>query len=211
MTARDVTQTTIVTKVIAHYEMTADDVRQLYEQIKVQIEKTYLQTIQAQLNLRGCQKLATLLDQASRAWIEDKARTDAAGIAKTYNRELANKTKAIYSSNKRTNRYGYMRALDTWLLQRNAFKVPSISLNTMTQARAYAEDRFIRENKIKGRFAPVGPPPVCKLCIRVFALGPLTWEECQKPRNKFPQHPGCPHKHAAMVITPINCAEAWTG
>jgi hypothetical protein len=201
----------IVTKIIDHYKMDDRDILALTQQIRSQIEKTYLQTVQSQLNLYGCQKLATLSDKTAITWIDEKAQTDAQGIAKTYLRELTNRVNAIYSENRRTNRFGYMRALDTWLAGRTPRKSASIALNTMAATRSYAQDRFIRENNIKGRFAPVGPPPVCKICMRIFAKGPLTWEECQKKDNKFPAHANCPHRHQALVITPINCAEAWTG
>jgi hypothetical protein len=212
MTAPARVDSVIVQKITAHYAMIDSDIALLQAQIERQILVTYRQTIQAQLIERGCQKLATSNDAQSLKWIAEKARKDAEGIAQTYNRELSSKVGQIHAKNKKTNRYGFMSALDTWLASRTPRKTSSIALNTMTQARAYAQDRFIRENKITGRFAMVGPPPVCRICIRIAAKGPLTWEECQKPTNFVPAHINCPHKRQALVIKKIPCDEmTWTG
>lgn len=192
--------------------MLQSDVDALSSQLSKQLTATYRQTIQASLNLYGCQKTVSAPDSQSSKWIDAKAVKDSEGIAQTYDRELKNHIARLQSKAPKGNRFYYLKALDEWINQRNKFKVASISLNTMTQARAYAQDRFIRENNIKGRFAPVGPPPVCKICIRIFAKGPLTWEECMKPANFLPAHVHCPHKRQALVIQSIPCNElTWTG
>jgi hypothetical protein len=212
MTAPARVDSVIVQKITAHYAMIDSDIALLQAQIERQLLITYIQTIQTLLIERSCQKLATSKDLASLKWIAEKAKTDATGIANTYNRELSSQVGKVYAKNKKSNRYAYMSALDTWLTGRTPRKTASISLNTLTAARAYTQDRFMRENKIQGRFAPVGPPPVCIKCIRIFAKGPLTWEECMKAVNFLPAHLGCPHTRRALVIKPIPCDEmTWTG
>lgn len=202
----------ITTKIYEHYKMLQGDIDALSQQITQHLTATYRQTINAQLRLYSCQKSATGPDASAQKWIDEKAIEDSTGIATTYNRELKNKISRLRKENRRGNRFYYLKALDSWIQTRNAYKIQSIALNTMTQARAYAQDRFIRENKITGRFVMVGPPPVCRICIRIKAKGPLTWEECMKPANFVPAHVHCPHRRQALVIKPIKCDElTWTG
>lgn len=211
MTTRERVDSAVIRRIFEAYRMDDASIVRLYEGIERQLTIVYRQTIQAQLNLYGCQKFATGPDSTATKWIQAKARQDSTSIANTYERELQNKIQSIYRQNKRSNRFAYMRAIDAWIAQRNIFKSASISLNTMTAARSYAQDRFIRENGITGRFAMVGPPPVCKKCIRIKGKGPLTWSECQRPENKLPAHVGCPHRHEVLVPKKINCESAWTG
>lgn len=211
MTTRETVSSPVIELIVGAYAMADEDRREIEAQIVRQLTTVYRMTIQNQLNLYGCQRSVTGPDAKAQIWIAEKASADAESIVRTYNRELENRVQALYRENRRANRSFYASRLDQWAAQRSGYKTASISLNTMTAARAYAQDRFIRENGITGRFAMVGPPPVCKICIRIKAKGPLTWEECQKPENFLPAHVGCPHKRAALVIKPINCAEAWTG
>lgn len=212
MTSPVLPQTAIIDKIVDHYSFQASDIQALKSQIESQLIVVYRMTIQKQLVLYGCQKTVTGPDSTSLAWIQAKAQEDTDSIIRTYERELRTQVRKTYEANKRSNRYAYIRALDAWTTRRNAYKVDSISLNTMTAARAYAQDRFIRENKIGGRYAPVGPPPVCIKCVRIFAKGPLTWEECQKAQNFLPAHGGCPHTRSALIPKKIPCNElTWTG
>lgn len=214
MTARDRTaiNTRLIQAIVDQYAMNEADVTRLMEQVSRQLTIVYRQTIAAQLSLYQCQKLATGPDSAAQTWIDDKARTDVKSIVNTYEKELRNKVISIYKGNKKSNRFAYMRAIDAWIAQRNIFKSASISLNTMTAARSYAQDRFIRENGITGRFAMVGPPPVCKDCVRIKGYGPQTFEQTQKPNKRLPSHVNCPHRWQALVPKKINCDEGtWTG
>jgi len=212
MTAREPINTDLIVGVIRPlYAMIPDDVEQLTERLEQQMVVVYRQTIQLQLNLYRCQRLVTGPDAQSQAWIENKAQADAESIARTYRRELENQIKRIYESNPRSNRFLYMRELDAWATRRNQYKLPSIALNTMTAVRRYATDRFIVENGIKGKFVLVGPPPVCLICIRIKAKGPMTFEQTQQPRNQLPAHVNCVHQYGQLIPTAIDCENAWTG
>jgi hypothetical protein len=211
MTAPAQVQSIIITKIFEHYRMLEGDVLALNQQITQQLVATYKMTIQSQLTLYGCQKLATGPDQAAQRWIDAKAAKDSEGISATYDRELKNKIARLRQDAPRGNRFYYLKALDEWINQRNAFKVPSISLNTMTAAREYAKDRFITENGIEGKFVFTGPPPVCKLCIRVKALGPIPYRQTRLARNRLPQHVNCPHTYQQLIPKKIDCETAWTG
>jgi hypothetical protein len=163
------------------------------------------------LTLYGCQKTVTGPDAASLKWIQDKARTDAVGISNTYERELMNRIQSIRGKNKRANRYQYIREIDAWLAQRTPRKTASISLNTLTAAREYAKDRFITENNIGGKFVLVGPPPVCKDCIRIKGYGPMTYKQTRMKNRRLPAHAGCPHTYQALTLTKLDCSTVWTG
>jgi hypothetical protein len=212
MTTREPVNTNLIVGIILPlYRMDQGDVEALASDLRRQVMAEYGREIQRNLNLYGCQRLYSGPDQTSQAWIDDYVGRMSESIARTYNSQLQNEIRRQYTANPRANRFSYIRALDAWTVRRNAYKVPSIALNSMTQVRAYAQDRFIRENKITGRFAMVGPPPVCKICIRIKANGPLPWEECQRPENRLPAHVNCPHRREALVLIKIDCANAWTG
>jgi hypothetical protein len=192
--------------------MLESDINAMRQQITQQLTVTYRQTIASQLNLYECQKLATGPDRAALDWIQAKAKQDSEAIAKTYDRELKNKIARLRQENPRGNRFYYLKALDEWLVGRTAFKTSSISLNTMSAARQYAQDRFTRENNIGGKWVMVGPPPVCKNCMRIKGYGPQTFEQTQQPRRHLPAHVSCPHRWGQLVPKKIACNdETWTG
>jgi hypothetical protein len=210
MTTREPVTTTLILGIIMPlYEMQQEDITALAADLERQVRTEYGRTIQTQLNLYKCQRLATGPDAESTRWIEQYVKSTSEGIARTYNRELSNKIAALHAANVRGNRYYYMRALDTWTRQRNAYKVPSIALNSMTATRQYAAQRFRAENNVTGRMVFVGPPPVCKKCLRLKALGPVSVEQARKYGDA--QHVNCPHRWEQLIPKAINCQEAWTG
>lgn len=210
MTAPAPVSSVIIEKIFEHYRMLEGDIASLNQQLTQQLTVTYRQVIQSQLALYGCQKLATGPDSEAQRWIAEKAQKDSEGIARTYDRELRSQINRIYQGNKKTNRYGYMRALDAWIAGRNLYKVPSISLNTMVKAREYAAQRFRDENNIQTKMRFVGPPPVCKKCLQLKGLGLVTVAAAKKYGDS--QHPSCPHRWEAVIPTKIKCGdETWTG
>lgn len=211
MTTRERINTALIRAIVDTYSMQEGDIQALLEQIARQTTIVYRQTIQSSLNLHGCQKLVTGPDSAAQKWIDAKALKDAKGIANTYQNELENKVIALYRSNPRGNRYYYSSNLNAWVAQRTSRKTASISLNTMTQARKYAQDRFTRENNIGGKWVFAGPPPVCKDCVRIKGYGPQTFEETQKAGRQLPSHVNCPHRYQQLIPKKIDCQNAWSG
>lgn len=203
------TQSRIVEKIVNHYSFQAGDIQALQSQLETQLTVTYRQTIGAQLRLYSCQKTATGPDAISLKWIQDKATKDATSIAATYLRELTNKVNQLRASNPKGNRFYYFKALEEWSAKRDRHKIPSIALNTATAARQYAQTRFVEENNIQGRWVFTGPPPVCKVCLRIKALGAVTWETTKK--RPLPAHSNCPHRWAQLIPKKISCDDAWTG
>lgn len=212
MTTREPISTNLIVGIINPlYRMDEGDIEVLANDLRRQVMYEYGREIQRNLNLYGCQRLYSGTDTKAQAWIDNYVQTTAEGIAKTYNTNLQNEIRRQYTANPRANRFAYIRALDAWTQQRNAYKVPSISLNTMTQVRAYAQDRFLTENGIEGKFAFVGPPPVCRICIRAKGRSPITRTQMKQAQNKAPFHVGCPHRWDALIPKRIDCESAWTG
>lgn len=210
MTARERIETNLIVGIVEPlYRMIGDDIDALADQLQAQMIIEYLKTIQSQLNLYQCQRLATGPDSTSLAWIRAYARTNADGIAKTHDRELGNQISRLYQANPKGNRAYYFKNLDAWTAQRNTYKLPSIALNTAQAVREYAQQRFRDENGIKGRFLFVGPPPVCPICTRLKGLGAVSEAEARRIGNS--QHVGCPHEWQQLIPSGLNCAEAWTG
>jgi hypothetical protein len=212
MTTKERINTALIRAIVENYSMSEGDINALVQGITQQLTVVYRQTIQSQLTLYSCQKLATGPDRTSMDWIEEKALKDAKGIANTYQRELENKVQSLYLANKKGNRNYYASNLNTWFAARSVRKSRDISLNTMTAAREYAKDRFITENGIEGKFVFTGPPPVCNLCIRIKGLGPLTYKQTRLARNRLPAHVGCPHTFSQLIPKKIDCGDGtWTG
>lgn len=207
---KEAIDTRLIRVITLLYSMLDDDIARIQEQITQQLTITYRQTISAQLRLYGCQKLVTGPDGKAQTFIETKAKADATSIANTYNRELRAEVQRIYTRNPRGNRYYFIRALEEWTARRNAYKIPQISLNTATAAREYAAQRFRRENNIEGRMVFVGPPPVCKKCLRLKGLGPVSVAAAERYGDS--QHINCPHRWEQLIAKPIPCDElTWTG
>lgn len=212
MTTREPISTNLIVGIIRPlYAMDEGDIQALAADLRRQVMFEYGREIQRQLNLYGCQRLYSGPDAKAQAWIDDYVRTNAEGIARTYNKNLENEIRRQYTANKRANRFAYIRALDAWTTKRNAYKIPSISLSTMTQVRAYAQDRFLTENNIEGKFAFVGPPPVCRICIRAKGRSPITRRQMKQAHNQAPFHVHCPHRWEALILTKIDCDTVWTG
>lgn len=213
MTTREPVSTNLILGIIKPlYAMIDEDIEVLRADLERQVRAQYGKTIQGLLTLHGCQQTAQGPDEKASRWIEEYVQEMSAKISQTYNRQLDNEISRLYRENPRSNRFAYIRALDAWTVKRNGYKPQQIALNTMSAARAYAQDRFIRENGLtKQRYAPVGPPPVCKICVRIFAKGALPWDECQKKANYLPSHVNCPHTRAVLVPKKLNCGEAWRG
>lgn len=211
MTTRERINTALIRAIVETYSMQEGDIQALLNEIARQTTIVYRQTVQSSLALYGCQKIVTGPDSVAQEWIDAKALKDAKGIATTYQNELENKVIALYRANPRGNRNYYSSNLNSWIALRSSRKSTSISLNTMTQARQYAQDRFAKENNITGKWVLVGPPVTCKDCVRIRALGPVDFATTQKARNKLPFHVNCPHRWGQLVPKKIDCAEAWTG
>jgi hypothetical protein len=210
MTTRDRVDSPVIRRIFEAYKMEDSDIQDLYASIERQLTVTYRQVIASQLNLYGCQKLVSdPIDSQSVKWIQAKARADSESIARTYETQLMNQIQRIRSANKFSNRFAYIRALDEWAAKRNSHKVPSISLNTMTSAREYAAQRFRDENGIEGKMIFVGPPPVCKACMKLKALGAVSVARAKKYGDS--QHINCPHRWEILIPKKIDCNAAWTG
>jgi hypothetical protein len=209
MTTRERVDSPVIRRIFEAYRMDESDIVSLYERLERQLTSVYRQTIQRNLIKYGCQKTVTGPDAQSTRWIQAKARKDSEGISNTFDRELMSQIQKVRAKNKRANRFQYIRELDAWIAKRNGYKVASISLNTLTAAREYAAQRFRHENNINTRMRFVGPPPVCRKCIKLFGLGAVSVETADRYGDS--QHGGCPHRWEELVIRKIDCSTAWTG
>lgn len=209
MTTKERINTALIRAIVENYSMSEGDINALLQGIAKQLTVVYRQVIQAQLTLYSCQKSVSGPDSRAMQWIDEKALKDARGIANTYQKELENKVQSLYLANRRGNRTYYSSNLDTWFAARSIRKSRDISLNTMLSARQYAAQRFRTENAIDGRMVFVGPPPVCKKCIRLKALGAVSVERAKNYGDS--QHVNCPHRWEILVPKKINCDDAWTG
>ncbi len=142
------------------------------------------------------------------------ARKDAKGIISTFNSDLKRQITNLVDSDPRVrgNRFAYRKRIRAWATKRSQWKDVSIALNTEMRTRQIAKERFWTENKLlsKSRFKFTGPtPPVCDICVRMFARGVVTIRTVRK--NRVPLHPGCPHQWEVIRVIPLDLETMWVG
>lgn len=172
--------------------------------------RAYMDAVAEQLRRTGCTKSASNPAGADLRHLRSAARTEAESIVKTYNRDVEKQLQKLYDENPRGNRQYYISRMEAWAKRRDAQKSLSVALNTTQEARGYAKLRFAQKNKIETKFRFVGPPAVCKVCMRLFSKGLVTLAFVK--RNPVPVHPGCPHEWESLTPTQsFDCEKIWTG
>jgi hypothetical protein len=90
------------------------------------------------------------------------------------------------------------------------WKAAQIALNTETNTREFARNRFWQENGLtERRLIASGPPPTCKICIRIFGAGIVDYAYTR--RNPLPAHVNCPHWYQLYRKPKVDTAKAWMG
>jgi hypothetical protein len=139
-----------------------------------------------------------------------QSKADADSIAATWNKDVARQIERLYKQNPKGNRSYYASNLERWANNRAFWKQPSIALNTEQTTRYYAARRFSAENGLQGtKYVFAGSPPVCKRCMRLFALGVVSESVVRK--NVTPVHLNCPHEWQPFNPQRIPCNELWLG
>jgi hypothetical protein len=135
---------------------------------------------------------------------------DAQSIVNTWNRDVERQIERLFNANRRGNRNYYYKNMEAWAEGRRSWKQPQIAITTAQQTRWVAQTRFRQMNGLRGQqYVFYGPPPVCAICIGLFAEGLVS--EAFIQQNPTPVHPLCPHEWRPVAIQRISCDDIWVG
>lgn len=192
------------------YNHDATDTAKIARQLNERRRAVWINELTDLARTHGCTRLAGTPKGADARKLKDDSQRDAESISNTYNRELRNQIERLYKANPRGNTRYYTSNLSKWQTKRDSWKSYQISLNTDSSARQYAQQRFYTMNaNLAKRFVASGPPPVCKICIRIFAAGVVDFAYTQFA--PLPAHISCPHLYKVVAPTKVSCDQLWLG
>ncbi len=200
-----------LTRVIAlFYTMQTEDIAKLQTALVNQMTKAWRRGIEDEEKQFGSQ-MAKASPPRGRDLEEMKrlAKRDAESIAKTFNRNVENHLERLYIGNPKGNRHYYIRQMELWIQQRNAWKNPQIALMTEGNIRGYARSRFWEENNVGKTFRMYPLTATCKVCTQIIAKGNLTRKFIEN--HPAPIHIGCIHEYRVIENADISCRRMWVG
>lgn len=192
------------------YRMTETDTDALERELLTARKRAWRLTIEEEARQMGYRIRANNPSGIDLLELVAQSKDDAKDITNTYNRDVERQLRQLFAANPRGNRAYYIKNMETWAAQRAVWKNASIALNTEQQTVQYAKSRFWQNNGLRGdRFVATGPSPTCKICIRIFAAGTVTYAYTQ--RHPFPAHVNCPHSYRRIGRTRVPLSELWIG
>jgi hypothetical protein len=202
--------TRLTDAIIEAYSYDADDIKALAAKLTERRRAGWINELSALAQTHGCGQRAGTPKGADARELRQMSQTDAESIARTFNRDMTRTVERLNKSNPRGNRRYYTSNLDKWARARDSWKSLQIGLNTDSTVRQFAQQRFYEMNpQLAQRFAAFGVPPVCKICIRIFAAGVVDFSYTQ--RNPLPAHIFCPHLYQPVAPAKAECAKLWLG
>lgn len=202
--------TKLTDAIFAAYDHDATDTAKIAKQLTERRRAVWINTLTDLARQHGCNRLAGTPKGADAKKLADDSKRDADSISNTYNKQLRNEIERLYKVNPRGNSRYYSSNLAKWQVRRDSYKTYQIALQTDSSARYYAQQQFYLNNRlIAKRFVASGPPPVCKICIRIFAAGVVDFAYTQ--RQSLPAHIGCPHLWRVLSPVQVACEALWLG
>lgn len=203
---------TLIDTIITLYEMTASDIAALESELFDQLRLSYLEQLRTLAIQHGAVTPTPVLQGAELEALHAKARTDAEGIAATYNRDLRRQVEAIAERNPQADRGLFIRILASWGRERDAGKSITIAIQTILWAAQYGLERFIDRNNLQNQlFRALHGSPVCQICMRIVAAGVVNFRYVQA--NPLPAHLKCMGEWTVVTATDLNALgyAIWAG
>jgi hypothetical protein len=190
------------------YSMDESDTAKIAKQLNERMRASWVNHVSDLAKQHGCTQLGQTPKGADAAKFKADAKRDAESIVKTYNRELKAEIARIIIDAPKANRNTIIKRLEAWKRRRDGHKIWAIGLNTDSNARERAFQRFYQMNaQIRRQFVAAGPPAVCVICLRIFASGIVDFEFTQ--RRPLPAHYACPHFYRSVAPQKVDCAKLW--
>lgn len=199
---------TVLTQTISLlYRMQSADIDDLANRIFQQRRQAYRTELLNMTRRHGCNSLNIPEPRGAELQeLQQMSRNDARSIANTWNQDVTRHVERLFDQNRRGNRQYYFSNLERWASDRDAWKSPSVALNTETTTRQFVQIQFRFNNNLRGgRYRFSGPPPICPICISLFAMGVV--DEDTMLANQAPVHPNCPHEWRQVAPEQIPCED----
>jgi len=121
------------------------------------------------------------------------AERHAESVVNTHNYDLAVAIIGIRQETPSANRNTYVSRLSAWNERRNAWKTPQIANMVDGEARAFAQQDFTENNRLRDRGTARLEPrtAVCPICQGWIDRGDVPLRVAMA--HPSPYHPGCPH------------------
>jgi hypothetical protein len=198
--------------IISLYSMTEADILQLQAALFEQLRASWLAQMATLARQHGSPNATPQLQGAEYERLQAKALEDAQSIAATYNRELRSQVNAIAARNPSADRSEYISTLSSWGRERGERKSITIAIGVILWAAQYGHELFMTRNNLQYQlFKAIGATPVCPECIRVVAMGVVSYQFTVD--NPLPFHPNCSHEY--VPINPSDLGSlgiaAWVG
>jgi len=188
------------------------DIENIYAEIFREKREAYEDGLAIQAANVGCAGRRGITPPDVMKEISDEAHTEAAGIANTYNYDLALAVRAIRTETPRANRWTYAKRLGEWEATRDEWKSKQISLWNQMKWQDRATRDFMQHNPqaLKG-WAKVEPSgrAVCDVCQYWVNRGKVSIDETRK--QEWPAHLNCPHYWDVHYTGKVDCKELWLG
>lgn len=194
------------------YKMQPEDIKALESELLNQRREAWRSYMREEARRFGCAE--SNVRSAKRTDLTDlrrMSREDARSIAKTWQRDLAAQVRRVRKEFPHATRSVWAREMESWAAARSKWKNAQIAMYTQQTARQHAQTRFAKVNNLERKLVFDGPPPVCPICLRLYAAGVVTQEFADA--NPCPVHPFCPH-YWRVLPNPnerIPCGKLWLG
>jgi hypothetical protein len=204
--------TPLTEAIINLYEMTGADIAQLEAALFEQLRASWLAQMATLARQHNVANATPQLQGVELMRLQQKAHDDAVKIAQTYNDDLRRQVEAIARRNPNATREDYISVLASWGRERGERKSITIAIATILWAAALGLELFITRNNLANQlFKAVGATPVCPECMRVVAMGVVSYQFTVD--NPLPLHPNCAHEYVVVNAQDLGSLGigAWVG
>ena len=198
---------------LVHLAMRRDttDITSIANELFKEKRQAYEDGLTAQAANAGCAGRKGVMPNDKLTMAHDESNSEAAGIANTYNYDLAVAIRHIRTETPSANRHVYAKRLLEWEATRDEWKSQQIALWNQTKWTNIAFQDFLAHNpQLNNGYAILQPKrTVCKICQYWASRGKVPLAEAS--RIEFPAHINCPHYWETHYKGKVNCEELWMG
>jgi len=198
---------------LVHLAMRRDatDIASIANELFKEKRQAYEDGLTAQAANAGCAGRKGVMPNDKLTMAHDESNSEAAGIANTYNYDLAVAIRHIRTETPSANRHVYAKRLLEWEATRDEWKSQQIALWNQTKWTNIAFQDFLAHNpQLNNGYAILQPKrTVCKICQYWASRGKVPLAEAS--RIEFPAHINCPHYWETHYKGKVNCEELWMG
>ncbi len=170
----------------------------------------YEQQIAEELAVLGCNRSVKLTNADILNELEAQARSIAAGMVETYNRDLAYAIQSIEAEASGAGFAVYGDKLAEWEYARSEWKSQQMAQMASVTGKNYGITESVQRNQLKAEAYVGGPDPAAEEECQALIDG-QPYDAANLPAE-FPLHGNCVHYWDIRdVETDLDCTDLWTG